>query len=216
MPANVLFETPDRAMAETFVEEYVLDLIERVEKMEICDGVMFAVNGGAVPSGSAVLLAVMSDTDVLVGRERERWESLHDDGVIDGWERSERSEAELKQQYGEQGFELAKRLLPLSAKMSKLAYEEFDDEEFPAAIDTFPDEDGAYPVGWGLVLHHMAFADLDYTADEEIKMHTKGIEEDLRIIGERDGEQAAQERIDDVIESLESMREKVQHRRPQS
>jgi|AntRauTorcE11898_2_1112593.scaffolds.fasta_scaffold08410_4 hypothetical protein len=216
MPANILFPTENEAKAETFLREYVLDAVTRAEGMEICDGIMFAVNGGAHPEGDMVLIGVMSDVDEFVERECEQWESFREDGIIEGWKRKERTKEELHQMYGEQGCELAKRLLPLSAKMSKLAYEEFADEEFPSAVDAFPDEDSAYPTGWGLVLHHMAFADLDYSADEEIEMHLQGIEEDLRIIGDREGKEAAQTKIDALIESLERMRDKVGHRRPQS
>lgn len=44
-------------------------------------------------------------------------------------------------------------------------------------------------------------------------MHLWGIEEDLRIVAERSGEEAVEERINALIDSLDEMREDVKEAR---
>lgn len=213
----IVFETPDEKAAERFVREYVLDAIERVKTADDYGGLDFALNEPERPDGGSVGLSVAGDVGRFVDHERERWERYEEESLVEGWERMSTLDRETaSNRLGEQGAELGlHRLRPLVAQMGRLAYEEFDHEEgFPAAVDTYPDEDSHESIGWAYVLHHLAFANLGYSATEEIDMHLFGIEEDLRIVAERSGEGVVEEQIDALIGSLDEMREDVKEGRP--
>lgn len=85
--------------------------------------------------------------------------------------------------------------------MSKIAFEAFDHGEFPAPVDTYPDE-GPLPVGWYVLLHFLADQQAQ-SANEEIDVYTEGIRNRLFALGERYGYDRTSARIDVLIESLE-------------
>lgn len=219
MPVTYLvFKAPDEDSAERFVREYVLDAIERVNTADGYGELDFALNEPTHPNGGSVGLSITGDVDRFVDDERQRWEQYEESGLINGWERMPTLDRETASNLmGEMGVELGtRRLRPLVARMGRLAYEEFDrDEGFPAAVDTFPEEDSLMGVGWAYILHHLAFANLGYSATDEIDMHIFGIEEDLRIVAERSGGEAVEEHIDRLITTLNEMREDVKEGRPE-
>lgn len=92
--------------------------------------------------------------------------------------------------------------------MATLVYEEFDSfTNLLAATDAYPDEETN--VGWWIVPHHIAYASLDFSAAEEIQMHKAGIEEDLKLISEFEGEDAVDDHLDALLADLEDMRDEV-------
>jgi hypothetical protein len=111
------------------------------------------------------------------------------------------------EKFGPHGVALCDRLTFVSSEMSKAAFEEFDYDEFPAAVDTYPDE-GPLPVGWYVLLHFLADQQA-HSADEEIDAYTEGIRNRLFALGDRYGYDRASARIDDLIDSLEETREQV-------
>ena len=151
MPVTYLvFKAPDEDSAERFVREYVLDAIERVNTADGYGGLDFALNEPAHPDGGSIGLSITGDVDRFVDDEQQRWERYKESGLINGWERMPTLDRETASNLmGERGAELGThRLRPLVARMGRLAYEEFDrDEGFPAAVDTFPDEDSLMGVG---------------------------------------------------------------------
>lgn len=214
----IVFEAPDEDSAERFIRDYVLDAIDRVNTADEYGGLDFALNEPAHPDGGSIGLSIAGDVDRFVDDERQLWERYEESGLINGWKRMSTLDRETASNLlGERGAELgAHRLRPLVARMGRLAYEEFDqDEGFPAAVDTFPDEDSLVGVGWAYILHHLAFANLGYSAADEIDMHMFGIEEDLRIVAERSGEEAVDEQVDSLIVALNEMREDVKKGRPE-
>jgi hypothetical protein len=208
MFGHVGFVAETEADIDRFVREYVLDAIDRVDKSGICDGISFDRDEVLPFEGATVALAVVSDFDSFVEHEREHWERYREQGVIEDWHTKQLSREQVKNRFGEQGFELARRLIPLGGRMAKLAYEEFDDEPFPPAEDAYPEEDGV-PTGWWAVPHHVTAGNLGYSPREEIRMHRSTLDEDLRLIAERDGPEAVDEEVDDFIDALKEMREDV-------
>jgi hypothetical protein len=210
---HVLFLTESEEDVDQFLQEYVLDAIDRVEESGICEGISFDRDEPLNPDGESVGLIVASDFDAFVEHERERWKEYREEGVIDDWQTRPLSTEQVEERFGKDGFELARRLTPLAGKMGKLAYEEFDGELFPPAEDAFPEERGS-PAGWWLTLHHLTVGNLGYTPREEVRLYRSVLDEDLRIIAEREGPEAVDAEINALIDSLEEMREDVKEGRP--
>lgn len=215
MFGNVVFLTETEEDVDQFIREYVLDTIDRVDESGICEGVSFDRDEQLNPDGASVALTVVSDFDAFVDREREHWREYRETGVIDDWQTQRLSREQAERRFGEHGVDLARRLIPLGGKMGKLAYEEFDDEPFPPAEDAYPEED-ASPVGWWVVPHHVTVGNLGYSPREELRMHRSTLDEDLRLIAEREGPEAVDDEIDDLVRALETMREDVKEGRPGS
>ena len=210
---HVLFLTESEEDVDQFIREYVLDAIDRVDETGVCEGISFDRDEPLNPDGESVGLIVASDFDAFVDHEREYWEKYREEGIIDDWRTRPASREQVEERFGENGFDLARRLTSLAGQMGRIAYVEFDDEPFPPAEDAYPKERGS-PVGWWAALHNLTVGNLDYSPREEIRMHRSTLDEDLRIIAEREGPEAVDEEIDDFIDALEDMREDVKEGRP--
>jgi|AntRauTorcE11898_2_1112593.scaffolds.fasta_scaffold06312_3 hypothetical protein len=212
MPARVSFVTDSEATAEQFVREYLLGAIDRAPEMDGCAGLSFGLNEAPNPDRGSIVVGVLGDADAFLRAEQPRWEEYEQAGTLEGWDVQQLPPEQYKEIFGEQGVELTTRLMPLAERMATLVYEEFDSlENLPAAADTYPDEET--DVGWWVVPHHIAYASLDYSAVEEIQMHKAGIEEDLKLIAEFEGEDAVDEHLDALLADLEEMRDEVKEGR---
>ena len=214
MAGSVLFLTENESAVNQFIREYVLGAIERVEDITDCEGISFDRDEQLNPEGDSVVLIVFGEFDAFVESEQERWEEQQESGLIQDWKTKPLDEEQLEWKFGQRGSELAKRLMPLGGEMAKLAYEQFDKESFPDPINSDPNDDGWMPVGWWTVPHHVTVGNLGYSPSEEIEMCLAAIEEDLRIIAEREGEESVDREINGMTEQLEAMREKVKDGRP--
>lgn len=209
MPGNVLFQAEKKADVDRFIREYIVDVSSRAKEIDGCDGVSFDRDIQQPPDGNAVALIVFGDFETFVESEQELWATHQESGLIETWETKPLSDEQLAWKFGEQGTELTKRLMSLGGEMSKLAYEQFDDEPFPNPTDTFPEDDGVLPIGWWLVAHHVTVGNLGYTPTDEIEMCLTAMEEDLRIIADRQNADAVDAKLDEIIDALEGMREDV-------
>jgi|GEM_PF-2540208 len=216
MITYVHFLTESEKDAEEFIREYVLDAIDRTEDIEGCEGIGLAVNEPPNPDGGSAGMSIWGDFNQVIEQERKHWKSYQERGVISGWESHSVEQEQLATKIGEQGVSLGSRLSPLVGRIAKLVYEEFGPEEpFPEPVDTYPEDTGLYPVGWGYVLHNVTFAGLGYTAEDELDMYLFTIEESLRIFAERNDEDAVDDKIDELVESIEAMRPEIKEGRPQ-
>jgi hypothetical protein len=213
---SVVFLTETEEGVDQFIREYVLDAIDRVDELGICEGISFDRDEQLNPDGGSVVLMVASDFEVFVEHERDRWEEFSEADVIDDWKTKQITKEQIESRFGERGSKLARRLLPLSGQMGKLAYEEFDDEHIPPANEAYPEEESAMSVGWWFVPHHMTVGNLGYSPRQEIRMQRSMFDENLRLIAEREGAEAVDAEIDDFIDALEEMREDVKEGRPGS
>ena len=207
MNAKVIFRTDSDETAENFVREYVVDAIERVPEFDGCEGIHF----GLAPSDadeSGVAVGIYGNADEFIEHEQPTWEEYERDGILEDWNVNYRSQEWFEEAFGERGAELTERLLPLADRMAALVYQEFDSlNNLPAPHDANPEEDVS--AGWWIVPHHIAYASLNYSAAEEIEMHKAGIEEDLKLIAEQEGEEAVDSYLDSLLSDLEEMREDV-------
>lgn len=209
---SVCCSTESPEAAETFIEEYALDATDRLLDLDACESFMFAPSPNPRTfDRSAVNLMLEGDAEVLLDHERGRWEALVEDGLATDVEvRGVMDAASMEERLGEDGAALKSSVNRLSVRMAKLAYEEFDDfGRFPSAIETFEQEQSqSGPIGWWLVLHHIT-VQLNYSLEEELDAFTYGIEHTIRNVAEFEGQEAAEDRIDELVATLESKREEL-------
>jgi hypothetical protein len=200
------FEVGETEAVEEFIRKYVLGAIERVADYESSERVSFAPAG--TNGRDSVVFVVWGDPETVMEKERSHIEPHLESGLLDDWALAQEwSAEEFESMMGEQTAALNNRIGELSAEMAKLAYEEFD--SFPAAVDTYPDEDaGAGPIGWWGVLHNLT-VQVNYDLDEELDAYRYGIEHTLRNFGEYHGEDAVDQRIDELKQALEDMRDEA-------
>ena len=207
MPAKVMFQTNNEELTEQFVRDYVVDAIERAADFDGCEGAHF----GLAPSNTdenGAAIGVYGNADEFIEHEKPTWDEYEQDGVVQEWNVTHRSQEWVEQSFGKRGAELTERLLPLADRMASIVYEEFDSlDDLPAPHDANPEED--LSAGWWVVPHHIAYASLNYSAAEEIEMHKAGIEEDLKLIAEQEGEGAVDSHLDSLLSDLEEMRDSV-------
>jgi hypothetical protein len=208
--AQYRFELDGADALEDFIREYVLNAITRVQDYESSEHFSFAPAG--TDGRDAVIIVIEGDPETVIEKERPYFDPYLDRGLLNDWELVQELTAEdFAAMLGDQSAPLNQRLGDLSAEMAKLAYEEF--ESFPAAVDTYPDEDaGAGPIGWWVILHNLT-VQANYDLDEEIDAYRYGIEHTLRNFGEYHGADAVDRRIDELQQSLEEMREEVKNGR---
>jgi hypothetical protein len=222
---SLQFSTGSQENAERFIEHYLLDALDRVPEMDACDSFTFVPGhpatgdrtaGLQVPSPDhPIYLTIRGETDEIIDAERDRWNSLVEDGVVTEWEKTKTTDrAEMVEELGEERATLLARSSNLSAQMAKLAYEEFDElGVIPAAVETYPDEESdAAPFGWWAVIHTVT-VQLNYSLAEELDAYRYGIEHTLRNFAEFEGADEAETRLDDLIADLETMREAVKEGR---
>jgi hypothetical protein len=209
MPASIAFLAETEDDAEQFVREYVLDAVDRAPEVDGCEGVAFSLNEAPNPKGEgSVGMTVLGESDAFLENEEPKWREYQDAGVVQEWNVQRRSREQFRAAFGENGGEITERLMPLAERMAAVVYDEFDNlDDLPEAVDTFPEE--SLNVGGWVVPHHIAYASLDYSAAEEISMHKAGIEEDLKLLAEYEGEETVDEQLDSLLADLEAMREEV-------
>jgi hypothetical protein len=201
----ISFQTAGPKADEQFIREYVLPAMERLPTLDSCDDVGFLRYGHDPKANHGeVRLHLSGDPEAIVRQEQDRWDKLVTDDLADSWESIEEDD---EAKFGPTGAELSDRLTFLSSKMSKLAFEEFDADEFPSPVDTYPNE-GPIPIGWWVLLHFLADQQA-HSADEEIDTYVQGIRNRLFALGGFHGYDRADARIDDIIETLEETRHEV-------
>lgn len=203
----IAFQTTGANQDRRLIQEYILDLLDRIETVNWCERVGYAPTGQAPTEGGRVILAFVGDEERIRQNESDRWNELVEEGYAKEWERDEQFSREMMEKVvGEQGTELHLRQLHLASKMSVLAYEEFDD--VPAPVDEYPEDEAPTPVGWWEVLHDLT-VQMGYTLDDELSAYTKGIDHTLKNIAEYESPQRAEEEVDELIQELEDMRQEV-------
>lgn len=209
----VFAETPDDA--DRFIREYVLEAIDRLRELDACQRVWF-VPGSDPETGerSVVAMTIEGDPDTIIDHEEDRWNSFVGDGLITRWEHEKkRYEEDPAERLGEKTAEWIPILNQLEAEMAKLAYETFEEHgTVPGAIDLYPEQDGEQQLGWWSVLHTVTYQ-LNYSLDEELDAYRYGIEHTLRNFAEFEGEDEAEARLDELINTLEAKREEIKEGR---
>lgn len=205
---HISLRTEDSDAAERLVREYALDAVDRLTDREDSAHATFSFDGEPdVADRNVIVLVYEGDVEGFVADERERWDALVEEGRIEAWGRAMTVEAdEVGGETSDEEDELELEIGRLATRCSRLAYETFD--EFPAAVDTFPESDAPAPIGWWALLHTMT-VQANYSLEEELAAYEYGIEHTLRNVAQHRSPEAADALVDDLLDSLESMREDV-------
>ena len=192
------------------IREYVLEAVDRLPEQPDCAGVGFAPAGQKPGVDGLVLLHIVGDADAVVRRERDRWDALVVDGLVEEWT-TEVIEQEMVTEWGEAGTDLRTRLDVLAARMSRLVYDEFDTP--PDPVDACPaeadDRESPTGVGWWTLLHLLTLQQ-GYYYTSEVDAYTQGIRDGLVHIARYEGAEVAREKLDEVVASLEDVPEELE------
>lgn len=204
---RIEFSLPSRDAEERFVREYAVDAVERLHEDPACERFVYIRAGEAEQfDGGGVIVDVHGDAEAVVESEQERWDALVADGLVTGWERAGVPLMDhLTEYYGRDGAELSEHLRYVATRMSTAAFAELDGQVAPE--DAYPDE-GEGPVGWWTVLHILSNQQ-GYTGEAEIDSVMRIVENGLFNIAASEGEDAANEKLDELIAFLEATREEL-------
>lgn len=204
----------DTDAIEPFVQEYILEAIERINSYDECEYVTFAPSRDPeTGEQSNITFGFAGEPDTIFEKEEPRLSTHRESGLIEDWEQSvEMSFEEMADITGTQTAELGRTVSGATTEMAKMVYETFD--ELPEAVDTYPDEPSPEPFGWWAVIHTLT-VQANYSLEEELLAYKFGTEHTLRNIAEYESEQAAEDRLDELITSLEEMRDRVKEGRPE-
>lgn len=206
----VRFETENVESEEQFVRDYVLDAVARLPEQPFCETIGFVRESTSpTSSGGGVQLMFVGDREQLVEHERETWEQFSEQGVISNWETDDHPWNQAPP--GMETPELSMRLTALASRLSIEVFDELDHQL--AAVDEYPDENTPSPTGWWVLLHQLTNQQ-GYTPEEEIAASMQNIRNHLHYVAQQQSIEHANKEIDELIETLEEIREDV--KTPQS
>lgn len=99
MPGSFLFFANTEEDIDQFIREYVLGAIDRVDSLDVCEGISFDRDERVNPEGASVVLMVASDFDAFVEHERDHWREYHEAGLIEDCETQRASEEGLEKRF---------------------------------------------------------------------------------------------------------------------
>lgn len=195
------------------VQEYVFDAITRLEKDPECEGIGFVplARKGELEEigleGGVLIQIIGDDTDRLVQREQTRWDALVEEGLIEEWTLQE-TEVDLGEYMGPNGADLYHKLSIVTSKLSETIYQELDHPLQP--VDEYPHEEreSRTGVGWWRLLHLLTIQQ-NYSYEEEIEAFAEAIRFSLHNIALFDSRDQAMNNMDQLIESLHTVRDEL-------
>ncbi len=210
MLGTVNFSTTGEPGDERLVREYVFDAAARLPEQPGCDGVAFTplarkADLGEMDLEGGVLVQVWGDdVDTVVERERDRWDTLVEEGLAESWEWSV-DDGTLADYMGDRGADRYLEYQALATRLSRLVYETFD--AAPDPVDEYPGEDRTAPagVGWWRLLHLLTIQQ-NYRYQQELDAYVEGIRSTIHTIAEFDNRDQALRATNAIIESLEALR----------
>lgn len=208
---RIRFTTPDIEHEREFIEQYIVDAVDRLPDQDICEKFIF-VRAGHDPTmdDGGVIVDVYGDPAAIVSQERLTYDEFVVDGLLTDWEQEEVDLVDsLADWVGDEGVALHEELRFLASKMSGEVLTARDQP--PAPVDEYPGQDVA-PVGWYRLLHILSNHQ-GYTHESEIDAYVETIAGGLDARAQSESVDAAQEQAEEIIGRLESIRSDLdQHR----
>lgn len=187
---------------EQLIREYVVPSLDRLEAIDGCEGVRFT-RFGTDPrwEKSEVKLGIYGDYEAVIDAERDRWDELVSEGLIESWSRD-----------GEPFSDFPEEIRRLSARnyilASRMATEYFDEcDERPGLVEEVSDDQGR---SWGLwPTIHVLLNQMGYSADTEVEAYMLLLRDRLTALTELQSHDDAREMIGDFREQLDELEEKI-------
>jgi hypothetical protein len=199
---RIAFVTDGHAADERLLREYIVPAMDRLEAIEGCDGVRFA-RFGQDPryDRSEVRLGIYGDYERVIDAERERWDDLVAEGLIESWSRAgppfadqpAAVQATLRDAY------------VLGSHMAAAYYDAF--EERPGLVAETTDEAGRRYGLWSAV--HVLINNIGYDPAEEVDAYELLLRDRLVALTELRGHAFVRDRIDDLRAELDALEETV-------
>ncbi|MFB6198146.1 MAG: hypothetical protein ABEI52_07760 [Halobacteriaceae archaeon] len=193
---RISFVTDGHDADERLIRDYIVPSLDRLESIDGCRGVRFA-RFGTDPrwEKSEVKVGIYGDYEAVIEGERDRWDSLEADGLIESWSRDGAPFGNSP----EAVQEFVGRCYILATKMAAQYYREFD--ERPAMLDEFPEKSERSVGLW--VMFHVLINQMGYDADAEIDAAMNLIRSRLDALSEFHDHEYAQDRIDKLRTQLD-------------
>lgn len=198
----VIFETSTVSAEERLIREYVVPSYRRLEEREDVRWLAFG-RYGHDPSvdGGEVTFYIYGDPEAVAADERDRWNELVADGVVDEWWTDD---TEVRIDDLDPSELLHTRLWATASRMAVTFFEEFD--EMPDSIAEFG-ADEQFGVGWQVGLHHL-INDLGYQSgegEEEIDLLFELLRSRLFALALAIDPDWSGEKAEELIAALESL-----------
>lgn len=187
---------------ERLIREYVVPGLDRMQAVDGCEGVRFT-RFGRVPDAtrSEVKLGIHGDYETVIEQERERWDRLEADGLIESWSRA--GEPFPEQPEAVQSF--MARTYVLASNMAAEYFDEFDVQ--PDLIEEVPSDDRR---SWGLwTVFHVLANDMGYGAEEEVEAYTLLLRDRLVALTELRDHEYVRDEIADLRRELDDLEARV-------
>lgn len=205
----VIFETSGVDADERLIREYIVPAFHRLDERTDVKWLIFN-RYGHDPSvdGGEVLFSIFGDVEAVAADERNRWNALVADGLAEAWWTDD-TPVELEEIDDREYLRF--RMRATASRMSVEFFEEFD--TLPDSINEFDDEPSeTYTgVGWWMCLHHLV-NQLGYQrngGEEEIDLLFEDLRNRLYGLSSGFGPERAEQKIDELQESLEALPQAV-------
>ena len=195
---RISFRTSGHEADERLLREYLVPEMDRLESIEGCTGVRFA-RFGQVPQydASEVRLGIYGDYEAVIDVERERWDELVEEGLIESWEQigapfadqSEAVQATLRDAY------------LLGSRMATEYVESFEDR--PGLVAETTDEAGRRYGLWTAL--HVFANNAGYSASAEVDAYELLLRDRLVALTELRGHEFVRERIEELRGELDEL-----------
>jgi len=199
---GVRFTTGGKDKNRQLVQEYILDAVERLPRLDYVEHSSFIQSTQQAPERASVVLSAVGDRDRLVENESQRWDELVEQELIIDWRTTDYTEL-WEEQYGDRALELRLHFSEIANQTSQLIFERFD--EAPSVIDAFPEENNAHPIGWYTLLHQLTLQQ-GYSFDEELDAYTQLLKMTIRNLTNVEEEEHVNKKIDNIISELDEIR----------
>lgn len=186
---------------ERLIREYVVPAVDRLNDINGCDGVRFTRFGMGPWEKSEVKLGIYGDYEAVIEAERDRWDELVSNDLIESWSRDGVPFAE----FSEEVQEFLGRTYLLASQMAVQYYEEFDEQ--PGLVDEFPDRT-EQQIGLNLAIH-VLINQLGYDTHEEIQAYMSNIRGRLRAMTQVHDYDTSREVVNDLRAQLDEVEETI-------
>lgn len=199
---RVSFLTEGHEADEHLIREYIVPSMNRLEGIEGCEGVRFT-RFGMDPrwEKSEVKLGIYGDYEKVINAERDCWEELVSEGLIESWSRDGKPFAELSEEIQE----LCGRNYILASHMAAVYFDEYDQR--PGLVDEITDDEGRSWGLWGVI--HVLLNQMGYSAEKEVEAYMLLLRDRLIALTEFQSHDDVREMIDDCRNQLDELKETV-------